>query len=118
MDYFWVGLGAGLGAMLRYGLTLGIKAIWPGTFPWATLAVNLSGTLLLGFLLGWQVNQPVSLFLGTGLLGGYTTFSTFNTELWTLFHSRYYWLFVYYALISYGGGILLAYVGLLIGQKI
>lgn len=80
----WVGLGGGLGAMARHAVALGLGAPAPGRFPWATLVVNVSGCLAIGLLAAaWAraaVPEPTRLFLATGLLGGFTTFSAFGLE--------------------------------------
>jgi fluoride exporter len=77
--------GGVLGALARYGLTL----IWPhrpGQFPWATFVTNVSGCLLIGVLMVlvtevWATHHLVRPFLGVGVLGGYTTFSTYAVEV-------------------------------------
>jgi CrcB protein len=77
--------GAGLGGGLRYALGGWVAQRWGAAFPWNTLAVNLSGSFLLGLLVALSlerdlVSPPLRLFLGVGLLGGYTTFSTLAWE--------------------------------------
>ena len=78
----WVALGSGVGAALRYVVDLAVGSRWRGRFPLAIFLVNVSGSLALGLVLGvWDagtdggVPLPAAL-LGTGVLGGYTTFST------------------------------------------
>ena len=79
-----VGVGGAAGANARYLLGREVSEQWPTTFPWGTLIVNVSGCLVLGVLLGWLVargDRPAArLFLATGFLGAYTTFSTFAYE--------------------------------------
>jgi CrcB protein len=75
-----VAAGGALGACARYGLALWL-APRPGAFPWATFVTNLSGCLLIGVLMVlvtevWTAHRLARPFLGTGILGGYTTFST------------------------------------------
>ena len=85
-DVLAVALGGGLGSSLRY--ILGIFALqrFGPAFPWSTLAINLSGSLLIGllgeFALGrtFGANGTARLFLMVGFLGGYTTFSAFSLE--------------------------------------
>ena len=80
-------LGGGIGAGARHGVNVAVlRAIGPG-FPWATLIVNVSGSLLMGllagylaFLAGGNLSQHARLFLATGVLGGYTTFSAFSLD--------------------------------------
>jgi len=79
----WVAVGGALGACARYAAALALHR--PGvSLPWATLAVNVAGCLLAGALLGWgerhSLAAPARLFLVTGLLGGFTTFSAFGVE--------------------------------------
>jgi CrcB protein len=87
MTYLWVALGSALGGMARYGCA-GLAARWLGaTFPWGTLIVNVSGSLLIGFLAtatapdGRLLAGPdARAFLMIGILGGFTTFSSFSLE--------------------------------------
>lgn len=76
-------LGAGLGAVARYGMQVGFLRIWPN-YPAGTLAVNVIGCFLMGGLLAWAIKNPMSsemrAFLAVGLLGGFTTFSAFAGE--------------------------------------
>ena len=80
--------GAGLGALLRWGLGLRLNGVFP-TLPLGTLAANLLGGLLVGFAVAWLGRHPglppeLRLFFITGFLGGLTTFSTFSAEVVTL----------------------------------
>lgn len=87
MTYLWIALGSALGGMARYGCS-GLAARWLGAdFPWGTLIVNVSGSLLIGFLAtmlapdGRLLAPPdVRAFLMIGVLGGFTTFSSFSLE--------------------------------------
>jgi fluoride exporter len=80
-----VSLGGTLGALGRYGLA----TAWPhrpGRFPWATFVTNISGCLLIGVLMVlitevWAAHRLLRPFLGVGVLGGYTTFSTYSVEI-------------------------------------
>ena len=78
MSALFVFLGGGLGALLRYG------AGRLAAYPFGTLIVNVSGCLAMGLLLGWLTSRgdhgPARLFLATGLLGGFTTFSAFSFD--------------------------------------
>lgn len=89
-----IGLGGGLGAVLRYLLS-GLVQNWSKSvsFPHGTLAVNLLGCLLIGFLSGLVETRGLfspeaRLFIFVGLLGGFTTFSTFGNETLNLILSR------------------------------
>ena len=86
-----VGLGGCLGAIARYGIGNLIRSQFGEKFPWGTLAVNVLGCLLIGVLLGWitsreSVSRSTERFLGTGILGSLTTFSTFGHETIKLVH--------------------------------
>ncbi|MGY1459857.1 fluoride efflux transporter CrcB [Luteimonas sp. A534] len=86
--YLWVGLGGFLGSVARYAVAVALGAAPADRFPWATFAVNCLGCLLIGVLVGASakaaVSEPVRLFLVTGVLGGFTTFSAFGLESLTL----------------------------------
>ncbi|NEW33780.1 fluoride efflux transporter CrcB [Nocardia cyriacigeorgica] len=86
-----VALGGGLGALARYGF-----AVWlpprPGAFPAATFAVNVIGCAAMGILMVlitevWVAHRLLRPFLGVGVLGGFTTFSTYSVEIRTLLQS-------------------------------
>ncbi|POX64637.1 fluoride efflux transporter CrcB [Streptomyces sp. Ru62] len=80
-----VAAGGALGAMARYGASL----LWPtapGTFPWTTLVVNAAGCAVIGAFMVvitdvWAAHRLVRPFFGTGVLGGFTTFSTYSVDI-------------------------------------
>jgi len=79
-------LGGGLGAAARHGVNLLSGQVAGSRFPWGTLAINVIGSLLIGVLAEWfalrvQLPQSLRLFLITGVLGGFTTFSGFSLEV-------------------------------------
>ena len=81
----WIGAGSALGGMSRYALTVAVQSRLTTPFPVATLGINISGSLVLAFVMGIALNstalsQEVQLFLTTGFCGGFTTFSTFSYE--------------------------------------
>jgi CrcB protein len=86
MGYLIVFLGGGLGAALRHGINILSMRVLGTAFPYATLFENVSGSLVMGLLAGYfafrsgDVSQQWRLFLTTGILGGYTTFSTFSLD--------------------------------------
>jgi fluoride exporter len=86
MPYLIVFLGGGIGAVLRYGVGVaGLRLLGPA-FPYGTLFVNVTGSLAMGLIAGWfafkgDASQGWRLFLTTGVLGGYTTFSAFSLDV-------------------------------------
>jgi CrcB protein len=84
-----IALGAAVGANLRYLLSNWAAQQWGATFPYGTMLINVAGSLVIGFILALAVTRislslPWRLLLVTGLLGGFTTFSTFSYETYTL----------------------------------
>ncbi|MEA3013094.1 MAG: fluoride exporter [Sphingomonadales bacterium] len=109
-------LGGAIGAGLRHlagGVALG--RLGPG-FPWGTLFVNLAGGLLIGLLTGWFVraggNEAMRLFLGVGLLGGFTTFSAFSLETFLMIERGETGIAAAYVGISVVGSVALLFAGL------
>lgn len=85
MTYLIVFLGGGIGAALRHGVNLGVARLLGVSFPWGTFLVNVTGSLLMGLIAGYlslkgDASQHWRLFLATGILGGYTTFSAFSLD--------------------------------------
>lgn len=87
--FLGVFLGSGVGGMARYGVGI-LVARWTATaFPWGTLIVNVAGAALMGLIMGAfaarEIDNPaLRLFLTTGILGGFTTWSTFSLDAVTL----------------------------------
>lgn len=80
-----IAAGGGLGASARYGVDTLLPTV-PGRFPWGTFAVNVAGCFLIGVLMVlvtevWATHRLVRPFLGVGVLGGFTTFSTYANEI-------------------------------------
>lgn len=84
MTWLWIAAGGALGATARYGLAGWVHAFAPETFPWGTLVVNVVGSTALGVLLGWfegtAASPELRQALAIGVLGAFTTFSTFAYE--------------------------------------
>jgi len=109
--------GGMVGAPARYLVDRAIQARRDTVFPWGTLAVNLAGSLVLGFLLGAQrhLGLPPAVFglLGTGLCGGLTTFSTFSYETLRLLEDGAVSEAGLNVIGSLAAGVLLAWLGYL-----
>jgi fluoride exporter len=98
-------VGAGIGGALRHGVNLaGLRLLGPG-FPYGTITVNIVGSLIMGLLAGWFAHkadpgQMWRLFLTTGILGGFTTFSAFSLDAALLLERGQFALAALYALSS------------------
>jgi fluoride exporter len=80
MTVLLVAVGAAIGAPLRYLVDRAVRSRHDGVFPWGTFAVNVAGSLMLGFVAGLQSSGPVLALVGTGFCGALTTYSTFGHE--------------------------------------
>ena len=115
-----VGAGSFIGGAARYLVSLAMKGIGKG-YPWATLAVNLAGCLMIGLLWGLlsrnaAENTSWGLFLTVGLCGGFTTFSTFSKEALAMLQTGQIWGFASYIAISVLAGIALVALGYYIAR--
>ncbi|MCW5697118.1 MAG: fluoride efflux transporter CrcB [Bauldia sp.] len=123
MTYLIVFLGAGIGGAMRHGVNLG-AARWLGVaFPSGTLIVNVVGGLAMGIVAAWFMahggaSQHWRLFLTTGILGGFTTFSAFSLDAVALYERGAIGLAVLYVAASVVGAIAALAIGLAIGRAI
>lgn len=93
--YLIVFVGAGLGGMMRHGVNVAAARLFGSGFPFGTLAVNILGSFAMGLLAGYLAvrtgtGQHLRLFLTTGLLGGFTTFSAFSHDAAVLIERHSY----------------------------
>ena len=123
MSYLLVFLGGGLGAALRHGVNrAAFAALGPGS-PWATLLVNVIGSLAMGMLAGWFLGRglndhPARMFLATGLLGGFTTFSAFSHDAVMLWQRGDHALAAGYVAGSVTASILALLLGLALARAV
>ena len=108
--------GGALGAGTRYAMGVWFLARGLGGFPWATLLINVSGSLLMGVLVGLlegrgTASPELRVFLATGVLGGYTTFSAFSLEFWQLVERNQ----MTEAVLYLAGSVVLSIAGLVAG---
>lgn len=118
-EFLMVGLGGALGSMARFGVWRAIPSE-PGAFTWAIFGVNTVGSFLLGLAVGLLIGRledRVRLFFFIGVLGGFTTFSTFMVDTVELFRAGVTGGAIANVLLSVGVGLLLATLGLLIGES-
>ena len=100
-----IAVGAALGGVSRYYLASSIQQRFGASFPWGTLVINITGSLLLGFIMRYALATPgvsveMRALLTTGFCGGYTTFSTFSYETAALLEDGQYQRAGAYALAS------------------
>lgn len=105
MGFLIVFIGGGIGAALRHGFNLAFARLFGAAFPYATLFENVSGSIVMGALvalLAFRSGIPHhwQLFLTTGILGGYTTFSTFSLDVAVLYERGEIGLAALYVLLS------------------
>ncbi len=116
MIYFYVGLGAAVGGIARFGLSEWLSGRAGTMFPWGTFAVNLLGSLLIGLGIGMleatSATTETRVFVTVGLLGGFTTFSTYTYETVALLRAGEWLRGTLYSLGSLGLGIVAVLVGL------
>ena len=116
-DFLLVGIGGGIGSMLRYGIMLLAKFF---TFPSTvgTIFVNIVGSLVIGVLLATCDKNSWQLLLAIGLCGGFTTFSTFSLQTVELLKSGHTFTGVVYIVSSVVLCLVAVWAGLYIGEKI
>jgi CrcB protein len=119
----WVGAGGFLGASARYWLGAWVQARWGTAFPWATLAINVSGSFLLGLVMAALLERPgaprapeLRLLLAVGFLGAYTTFSTFSYETLALLAAARWARALANALGSLLAGLAAVWLGVFLGR--
>ncbi|MPR00412.1 fluoride efflux transporter CrcB [Modestobacter sp. I12A-02628] len=122
MAYLAAALGGALGALARWGVTRALPHE-PGGWPWSTLVVNLLGCALIGLLLAvllarYPTHPWARPFLAVGVLGGFTTFSTFAVDVVQLADAGAWPAAVGYLLASVLGGLLAVVAGLGAGRRV
>jgi CrcB protein len=116
----WIGVGAfgALGALARFHVAANVTAWRPSEFPYGTFVVNISGGFTLGLLTGLGVSGDAMLVFGTGLLGGYTTFSTWMVEAQRLGEDASWAVMSSYLLGSMLAGLVAGGAGWLLGGEL
>jgi CrcB protein len=95
LTYIWIAIGSALGGMSRYGISRAVALQVGETFPWGTLAVNIAGSFIIGFIAALFgpdsrlfISPNARNFLMVGFCGGFTTFSSFSLQTLDLFRNR------------------------------
>lgn len=119
MNYLLVFIGGGLGASLRHAINVGCARVCGTNFPYGTFVINITGSLVMGLIAGYlafkgEASQPWRLFLMTGILGGYTTFSAFSLDAALLYERGQLGLAAAYVL----GSVVLSIAGLFAGLAV
>lgn len=121
MKYVLVGIAGIIGALLRYLIGIAFNQWWQYDFPFATFLTNLLGCFILGWLTTFLprikcVHPNIKTALGTGLIGSFTTFSTFSVETVNMMMASKWGIALLYVLLSLWGGLLFAWIGLQAGK--
>jgi CrcB protein len=117
MGYLIVFLGGGIGAALRHGVNLAAARLAGTAFPYGTVTVNIVGSLAMGLIAAYfafrgDASQHWRLFLTTGILGGFTTFSAFSLDVALLYERGELGLAALYIAVSVGVSIAALFAGL------
>lgn len=117
MNILYVALGSAVGGICRYVVSQLMGRFFSGTFPFGTFVVNVVGCFVIGLLYGWlnrgvHISTEVRLFMITGFCGGFTTFSTFMHENYTLVdNEKGILVLCFYTVLSFFVGLLMVYLG-------
>lgn len=111
-----IGVGGFIGGIARYLISLFIQNKYLSTFPYGTLAVNIIGCFLIGLVYGLSekgnINVEWRLFLATGVLGGFTTFSSLSNETVSMLRDGQYWHAFAYIAVSVIIGLAATFTGI------
>lgn len=121
LSFLWVALGGAIGSVLRLGVNMSAPHLLGNDFPWATLTVNVVGSFLMGLLSAILAEKfsgqlDLRLFITTGVLGGFTTFSAFSLDVFGLMQRGENSMALVYALASVGLSILAVFGGFMVSR--
>lgn len=124
MKLFWaIAVGAAAGGLSRFYLTVAMQQRFGDAFPWGTLLINITGSLLLGFIIRYAMVTPsmsleLRLMLTTGFCGGYTTFSSYSYETAVLLEGGHYSRAALYSIGSVALALLATFAGFMIARAV
>jgi CrcB protein len=123
MDVLLVAIGGAIGASLRHFVNLASLRLVPSSFPWGTMAINIVGSLLMGIFVEllarrFNASNELRLFVATGILGGFTTFSAFSLDFAVLWQRGEMAPALFYAIGSVVLSILALFAGLWLARAI
>jgi CrcB protein len=118
---FWVAIGGAIGSVARFWLTEVSAKLWGGDFPWGTIIANVTGSFLIGLVAALPVMGPRDLlgpmgrqFLMVGIMGGYTTFSSFSLQTLTMLQHGH----LAKAALNVGGSVVLCLIAVAAGYAL
>ena len=123
MKLFWaIAVGAAAGGVSRFYLSQAVQQRM-GSFPWGTLLINVTGSLLLGFLMRYALATPalsveVRMMLTTGFCGGYTTFSSYSYETAVLIEEGQFGRAAVYSITSVLAALIAIFVGFMLAREL
>jgi CrcB protein len=113
-----VGIGGALGSIARYLSGVAVGRVWPSSFPLATMLINITGSLIMGLFIGWLARTTPAwqadarLFFAVGVLGGFTTLSSFSLDIVVLLERGEVAQAAVYVTVSIAVSIVALFVGL------
>ncbi|WP_437759425.1 fluoride efflux transporter CrcB [Sorangium sp. So ce1389] len=121
--WFWIGLGGAAGTLARYGLSTWCQQRFGAGFPYGTLAVNVIGSFLLGAILQVAattelLSPTLRLGLSTGVMGGFTTYSSFNYETIKLVEDGAWWVGALNVVVTVAGCLLAGVLGVVVARRL
>ncbi len=120
---FYIGIFGLIGVYLRYFAVLSVSKMYPGAFPWGTFLINTGGAFLIGiiYVLGFEkanISENLRVGLMAGLLGGFTTFSSYSLEAVILVEQTKYFLSAIYLIASSILGVVAAFAGMALARNL
>jgi CrcB protein len=119
-NLLYIFIGGGFGSVLRFLISNFTQKIWNiNSFPMGTFVVNIIGCFLIGFLTSYfiRIDSYLKFLMITGFCGGFTTFSAFSSENYSLWENGDYFVLIFYILLSVIVGLIAVYAGLQVSKN-